>query len=48
MKLAIIHDGQIFDVADDIETYQLEKPMCAASIALDIADEIKRIQQYED
>lgn len=47
MELAIIHNGEVFQVTDDLENYGLDKPFARAEIIDAIKAEVERIQKYE-
>lgn len=45
MKLYIEHHGQLFFVIDDLEEYDLEKPMAQASIIHELQLQIKFVKK---
>ena len=48
MKLALItDDGEIIDVTEDVEEYDLEKPFARASVIDDVKREVEMQQQRE-
>ena len=47
MELAIIHKGQVFQVEEKLEEYDLSKPFARAEVMESIQFEIRRIQQHE-
>lgn len=47
MKLAIVIDGQVFDIVDNLDEYDLTKRVACIDICDSISREVKRIREHE-